>query len=260
MADKLLNMQGEIFLAEIDSGGNPIQPWTTIGDAPAAEVSASNTKLIVKESRSGFRRTMISKVTGNELTIKITFRDFKPANVALFMLGLVVDVTSQTVASENFPDAVDVGQSFKLDKRGKVSSLAITDSAGGGGATVPTSKYRHDGYGFVTFLDVTGYTQPFKAAYTAGAIKRIPIMTVSPPERAFLMRGVNTLESNADGSFKRKEVNFRRVQFDPVETLALLHEDNAVAEPQVTGTILADSNVVGTTTVSPYGDWVDLDA
>lgn len=257
--DKLLNMQGEIFLAEIDTAGNPIQPYVSIGDAPAAEVKASNTKLTVKESRSGFRRTMISKVTGNELTIAITFRDFKPENVALFMLGLVVAVTSQTVASEPFPDDIENGQSFKLDKRGKVSALVIHDSANVP-ATVDVGDYRSDGYGFVTFLDVTGYTQPFTAAYTAGAIKRIPIMTVSPPERAFLMRGVNTLENNSDGSFKRKEVTFRRVQFDAVDTLALLQEENAIAEPVINGTILADPNVVASTTVSPYGEWIDLDA
>lgn len=259
MADKLLNMQGEIFLAERDTAGNPIQPWATIGEAPACEIGMAVTKLTVKESRSGFRRTMISKVTGSELTMTITFRDFKPENVALFMLGIVVAVSQQTVSNELFPPDVEDGQSFKLDKRGKVSSLVITDSAGTP-ATVTNTKYRHDDYGFVTFLDIASYTQPFKAAYSAAAIKRIPIMTVSPPERAFMMRGVNTLETNADGSFKRKEVNFRRVQFDPVETLALLHEDNAVAEPQVTGTILEDPFVVASSTVSPYGDWVDLDA
>lgn len=260
MADKLLNMQGEIFLAERDANGNAIQPWETIGDAPAAEVSASVTELKVKESRSGFRRTMISKVTGSELTISITFRDWKPENVALWMLGIVVDVTQQTVSNEAFPAGVAAGESFKLDKRGKVSSLVITDSNGTPATLTAGTDYRSDGYGFVTFLNLGSYTQPFKAAYQSAAIKRIPIMTIAPPERAFMMRGVNTLETNADGSFKRKEVHFRRIQFNPIETMALLHEDNALGEPVVNGTILEDPFVIASNTVSPYGDWFDLDA
>lgn len=259
MADKLLNMQGEIFLAERDSNGNAVEPWETIGDSPACEVGMAVTKLTVKESRSGFRRTMISAVTGSELTLKITFRDFKPINVALMMLGMVVDVTSQTVTNEAFPTGVAVGETYKLDKRGKVSSLVITDSNGTPATLTAGTDYSSDGYGFVTFLNLGSYTQPFKAAYSAAAIKRVPIMTVAPPERAFLMRGVNTLETNSDGTFKRKEVEFYRVQFDPVETMALLHEENAVAEPVVNGTILQDSTKTGSTTQSVYGEWTDID-
>lgn len=257
--DKLLNMQGEFFLAERDVAGNPVQPFATIGDASAAELSASQTELIVKENRSGFRRTIISATTSSELSLSITFRDFKAENLALFMLGLVVAVAQTVVTGEPFPDAIIAGQSFKLDKKGKVSALTIVDSTNVP-VTVTNTKYASDGYGFVTFLDVTGYTQPFKANYTAGAVKRIPLVTVAPPERALLMRGVNTLEVNSDGTFKRKELNLRRVKFKAAETLALLQEENAVATIPIKADVLADPFIVASTSVSPYGDWFDLDA
>ncbi len=258
--DKLLNMQGEIYLAEIDSGGAPIQPWVSIGDAPSCEITASNTELVIKESRTGFRRTMVKQVTSSEMSIAITFRDHKPENVALMMLGIVVDVTTQTVASENFPAGVAINQSFRLDKRGKVSSLVITDSTGSPLTLTLNTDYRHDGYGFITFLNLGSYVQPFKAAYNTAAIKRIPLMTIAPPKRALWMRGVNTMEQNGDGSFKRKEVNLRCVQFAVAETLALIQEENSIAEPVVNGSILADPNVIGSSTVSPYGEWFDIDA
>lgn len=250
-------LQGEVFLAERDVSGNPVEPFVSIGDAPVFELNLAVDKLTVRESMSGFRRVALSVITGQDSNITINFRDIKPENAALMLYGVVLEVTGATVTNEAFPAGVLAGGRFFLDTRGKISSLVITDSAGTP-ATVTASKYSHDGYGLVTFLDVAGYTQPFKAAYTSAAFKRVPLLSSPAPERALRLIGRNTAAKNSDGSFKRIQLDLFRTQFDPAETLALI-QDNEVASVPVNGTALEDETKPDTSTSSRYGDLFYLD-
>ena len=250
-------LQGEVFLAERDTNGNPVEPFVSIGDAPVFELNLAVDKLTVRESMSGFRRVALSVITGQDSNITINFRDMKPENAALMLYGVVISVTTATVANDPFPAGVVAGSSYFLDTRGKVSALVITDS-NGTPATVTPSKYSHDGYGLVTFLDVTGYTQPFKAAYSTAAYKRIPILDKPAPERHLRLLGRNTAAKNTDGSFKRVQLDLYRTQFDPAETLALI-QDNEAASIPVNGTALEDATKPESSTTSRYGELLYLD-
>jgi hypothetical protein len=250
-------LQGEVFLAERNAQGNPVEPFSSIGDAPVFELNLAVDKLTVRESMSGFRRVALSVITGQNSNITINFRDIKPENAALMLYGVVLQVATATVANDPFPAGVVNNESYFLDTKGKVSSLVITDTAGTP-VTVDVADYAHDGYGLVTFLDVTGYTQPFHAAYTTAAYKRIPLLNTPAPERHLRLVGRNTAAKNPDGSFKRIELNLYRTQFDPAETLALI-QDNEVASVPVNGTALEDTTKPETPTTSRYGDLLYLD-
>lgn len=250
-------LQGEVFIAERDTNGNPVEPFVSIGDAPVFELNLAVDKLTVRESMSGFRRVALSVITGQDSNFTLNLRNLKPENAALMLYGVVITVTTATVANDPFPAGVVNGSSYFLDTKGKASSLVITDSAGTP-ATVPTTKYSHDGYGLVTFLDVAGYTQPFKAAYSTAAYKRIPILNKPAPERHLRLVGRNTAAKNTDGSFKRIQLDLYRNQFDPAETLALI-QDNEVASVPVAGTVLEDTTKPETSTTSRFGEMLYLD-
>ncbi len=249
--------QGEIFLAERNDQGNPVDPFVSVGDAPVFEVGLGVEKSDIKESISGFRRTALSLQTGQNSTVTMNLRNFNDENAALMLYGIVLEVAQSTVTNEAFEAGIVEGEAFFLDTKGKVSSLVITDSAGAG-ATVANTKYAHDGYGFVTFLDVTGYTQPFKAAYSAAKYKKIPLLMNRTPERWLRFVGRNTAEFNSDGSFKRVMLDLYRVQFDPVETLPFIQESD-VSSLAVAGNALEDQTKPITQTSSRFGDLFFLD-
>jgi hypothetical protein len=258
MRNDYFSGQGEIFLAERSEGGNPVDPFVSVGDAPVFEVGLGVEKTDIRESISGFRRTALSLQTGQNSTITMNLRIVSEENAALMLYGIVLEVAQSVIANEPFENGITAGEAFFLDVKGKVSSLVITDSAGGGAATVTNTKYAHDGYGYVTFLDVTGYTQPFKAAYTAAAYKKVPLLMNRMPERWLRFIGRNTAAFNGDGSFKRVMLDLYRVQFDPVETLPFIQESD-VASLAVSGNALEDQTKPITQTSSRFGDFYFLD-
>lgn len=251
-----LSLQGEIFLAERTEGGDFIE-FLSIGDAPVFEVGLAVDKTTVRESMSGFRRTALTLITGQDSTITLNMRDFKAENAALMMYGVVVDVAMGTITAEPFPIGVGIGDRLFLDRPGKISALSLVDSAATPLPLVAGTHYVHDGYGGITFLAIPG-TQPYKATYTVGAIKRVPILTQAGPERWLRFMGKNTAAKNADGSFKRVMLDLFRVSFNPGETLTMMQE-NDVASIPVTGTAMADDTKPETTTDSQYGNLYYLD-
>lgn len=250
--------QGEIFLAERSNQGNPVDPFVSVGDAPVFEVGLGVEQTPIKESISGFRRTALSLQTGQNSTITMNLRILDDENAALMLYGIVLEVAQSTVSNEPFDAGIADGEAFFLDTKGKVSSLVIHDSASGTPATVPNTKYAHDGYGYVTFLDVAGYTQPFHAAYAAGAYKKVPLLMNRTPERWLRFIGRNTASFNPDGSFKRVMLDLYRVQFDPVESLPFIQESD-IASVALKGNALEDQTKPITQTSSRFGDLYFLD-
>ncbi|MBS3913473.1 MAG: hypothetical protein KG003_03180 [Bacteroidetes bacterium] len=254
------SFQGEIFLAERSVGGNPVLPYESIGDANVFDVGNSVDKLTVKESISGFRKTAVSVITGQENTFTINFRDIKPINFAILALGLVIDVAGSTVTNEAFPTGLAVGDVLFLDKPGKVSAITLMDNTGSPVTLVLGTHFEHDGYGKIVIKSLGGLTQPLKAStYTVVAIQKVPIQIQSPPERALLFNGVNTAEFNSDGTFKRVRLIYYRIRFNPVETMNWIQESDALSLP-VTGDILEDPTKIQSSTQSKVGELIYLDA
>lgn len=259
MADMFGSFQGEIFLADRSVGGNPILPFQSIGDANVFDVGNSLEELKVKESTSGFRKTVRSITTSQENTFTINFRNINPINFAIMALGLVVDVASTMVTNESFPSGLAVGDVLFLDKPGKVTSLVLVDSTGSPVTLVAGTHYIQNGYGKITIIDLTGLTQPIKAsAYTAGVIQKVPIQTQNPTNKFLRFEGVNTVEFNTDGSFKRIRLDYYNARFKPVESMSWLQE-NDVASIPVTGDFLSDDTKIASSTQSTIGEIVYLD-
>lgn len=253
------SFQGEIFLAERSVGGNPILPYESIGDANVFDVGNSVDKLTIKESISGFRKTAVSIITGQENTGTINFRSIKPENFAIMALGLVIDVAGSTVSNEAFPPGLSVGDILFLDKPGKVTAITLVDNTGSPVTLILGTHFEHNGYGQIRIKSLEGLTQPLKAStYTVVAIKRVPIQVQSPPERALLFEGVNTAEFNADGTFKRVRLIYYRIRFNPVETFSWIQESDALSTP-VTIDILDDPTKVVSSTQSATGELIYLD-
>ena len=73
-----------------------------------------------------------------------------------------------------------------------ITSLVLKDSAGSP-VTVDAADYNFDGDSkLITWIDVTGYTQPFKVfSYSYKASRSTTIMSATPPDIAVLFDGIN---------------------------------------------------------------------
>jgi hypothetical protein len=131
----------------------------------------------------------------------ISCKETTAQNLELYLHGKKTVLAGGPVTGQNFPAGVQAGESYQLPGfAGKVSALTIKDSAGGGGASlVLGTHYTVDlTYGRVKFLDVTGFTQPFKASFTNAAATRNSILTKRAVNKRLRLEGINV--GNNDGA------------------------------------------------------------
>lgn len=98
-----------------------------------------------------------------------------------------------------------------------ITSLVLKDSAGSP-VTVDTTDYSFDGDSkLITWIDVSGYTQPFKVfSYSYAASESIKVMSKTPPEVAVLFDGINLAISG-----QRIWSRLDRISFGPTAKFAL---------------------------------------
>jgi hypothetical protein len=233
------------------------------GDMPQINITGALSEINIKENVSGLGKLALSLNTGQELSLDALTRDWSPSILAVALLSSVIDVASVTVSpgsEEPFDAGLVIGSVVRLNNPGKVTSLIVLDSAGSPITLVLNTHYTHDGYGRITFLAIPG-TQPYKASYVAGAIKRIPLVTMPPAERWLRGNIINTAARNTDGSFKQMRLDLKKVTINLADTLSFLQEASGtdIGTIPIKGKILADDLVIGSTTVSQYGDLYTLD-
>lgn len=244
--------KGQGLLLYRDAGSSGEYKW--FGDVPSFEFGQNPTELKVKENYTGNRGNALTLVQELDTTFAINVRNVAPEVAALLLSGTAVDVNSGTVSNEAFTNPVTVGGYNVLAKNGVITSLVITDSAGSP-ATVPTTKYSHDGYGLVIFSDITGYTQPFKAAYSYAASKTNLIQNTAIADKEFLFLGKNTARKNASGGYARCRLKLYKCSVLPAETIPFIQAD-AVAEIALNGSFNIDTTRATTSTTSQYGELV----
>lgn len=229
---KLFSLQGSIYSAMRLSNGKP-GPMTWLGNAPTCQVKLSTESTDKMESFSGNRMQYGRLQKGKKAEISLTLDEFLTSNLLLGLYGTKVTGTAGTVTAEAFPTGLAVGDIVRLDKP-FVSSVVVTDSAGGPATLTPGTHYRvkSDAMGLVEILNIGTFVQPFKAAYSNAGSETVTMFTSPPPERFLLLDGINT-ETN-----QPVLVELPRVLFAPVGQLDLIMDD--YGNLPMTGTVLFD--------------------
>lgn len=226
--------QGKLFVAPLVNGVPGQFRW--LGNVPDFKPSFDTSKIEHKESYSGQR--LLDKVITTENKSKVTaeLEDWSKENLALAVRGSVNSVNAGTVTTgkpETSPAGLVAGSIWALEHQ-KVSAVVIKDSAATP-VTVDTADYVVDpDFGTVTIVDVTGYTLPFTASYSYGAVDNIAFFTQPIQEVALRFEGVNTADGN-----KKVLAEIYRVALDPTKDLGLITNDlgkfnlegNALVDP-----------------------------
>lgn len=240
------SFQGRIYLGTRLANGQP-DKLTWVGDQSSCELSLNTENADRTETYSGQRLQSARLRTSTTVELSLALRYFNAYNVQLSLYATPQNVAGASVAAEELPADIVAGNRIVLAKPANVRSLVLTDSTGSPVTLTAGTHYRQDATngGVIEFLDVSGLTQPIKAAYEHDGFTSLPLFTAQSPERYLMLDGINTI----DGS--RVRAHLYRVQFNPVEGLAFINEE--FGELSLSGTALFDSAMAADATLGGFG-------
>src|SRR5512136_138368 len=213
------SFQGRVFLGKRDVAGLPIEVRSP-GNVADLKLSLKTDVLEHYESQTGQRSLDHRMVKQKSATVNLTIEEFTKENLALALYGNHVTGSTGSVTDEPVGGATPVVGDRYFLAHPKVSALVVVDSAGTPATLTLGTHYTADtDFGAVQFLDVTGFTGPYKAAYAYGATTEI---------------GIFTAQSNA-----KVLVELYRVAFDPLKEISFISDEYNKFELE--GSLLADA-------------------
>jgi hypothetical protein len=214
---KNFSLQGYFMIGALLGDGS-IGKLRWLGDTTDANLTLTTESETTKESYTGLRLQTGEIVTSRSGSLEYSLKNFSQANLALAFEAGVQSIVAGTVTGETFPTSLVAGDMVRLD-HAFTTGLVITDSATPTAATVTNTKYRPFGHsnGVIELLDVTGYTQPFKAAYSYDAVDNLVLFSNPGVEVYLLFDGINTATNEP------LLLDLWKVKHQPVSQLGLLN-------------------------------------
>jgi len=245
------SFQGRVFLGKRDAAGLPIEVRSP-GNVAELKLSLKTDVLEHYESQTGQRSLDHRMVKQKSATVNLTIEEFTKENLALALYGNHVTGSGGTVTGEPVGGAAPVVGDRYFLAHPKVSSLVVMDSAGTPANLTLGTHYTADtDFGALQFLEITGFTPPFKASYAYGVATEIGIFTQALPERYLRLEGVNTAQGNA-----KVLVELHRVAFDPLKEISFISDEYNKFELE--GSLLADSTKPFDALLGQFGRIVQL--
>jgi hypothetical protein len=185
-------LRGNIDLAERLATGEP-GALDELGESPDLEITIDEERAENMSTGGAFNEKDLSVTTyvGCKGTLKV--KEVEGVNLPLALFGQETSEAGATVTAQAFPSGIADGDKVFLPGRPiGVTALSIVDSNGTPATLALGSDYEADlDFGTVKFLDVSGFTQPFKATFTKPAIKSVSIGAQVPTEKFLFFRGID---------------------------------------------------------------------
>ena len=245
------SFQGRVYLGKRDLAGNPLEVRSP-GNVAELKLSLKTDVLEHFESQTGQRSLDHRMVKQKSATVNLTIEEFTKENLALALYGNHVTGAGGSVTDEPVGGPLPiVGDRYFL-AHPKVAALVLTDSAASPATLAAGAHYTADtDFGALQFLDITGFTPPFKASYTFGTATEIGIFTQALPERFLRLEGINTAQGNA-----KVLVELYRVAFDPLKEISFISDEYNKFELE--GSLLADTTKPFDALLGQFGRIVQL--
>jgi hypothetical protein len=190
--------KGRLSIAVRDAITKVLGNYAYVGDVSALSLKPTVQMVQHKESNSGQTALVRNFPSERALMVDWTFAEFRPENLAMATFGTNTAVVAGTVTGEAFPATVAIGDEVRTAHPG-ISALVITDSTPTTPLTlVEGTDYNVDlNFGRIDMLNVTGFVQPFKRAYSYAKRTDTGLFTGGQPDIALLYEGINLAEGNA---------------------------------------------------------------
>lgn len=247
--------KGKIAVCERGANGE-IGAVFYLGNCPELKISSSSDKLTHFESETGrnVQDRQIVKTLSAEFTISL--ENIARKNLALMWWSTVVENEQAAAVEFDFESGLVATDIRVIENGFNISNLVITDSAISP-ATVSTTKYNYDAdFGVVEFLDVGGFTQPFKATFDQGASESVPMLTDERPARFLRFEGVNL--GNPGELNDKVLVELYNAAFDTPTDFSLIGDDFGKFE--LKGSLQVDESRKANSELGGYGRIVKMGA
>ncbi|OBY58239.1 hypothetical protein [Pseudomonas sp. AU12215] len=243
----LISLQGKVLLAERTALGKAIK-HTWVGNAPQCELQLSTETTNKTESFSGNRLQYGLLQRGKTATLNLTLDEWTLDNLILGLYAQKRTIATATVTGEALPTPLAAGDMIRLAKP-YISDLELTKSAV---PLVAGTDYRIESAnaGLIEFL--TPQATVVTAAYENEAAVALTMFTQQPPERWFVLDGIDTETG------KSVIVDLFRTKFNPVGSLSLIHDE--YGNLPLTGSVLYDPLNAGDQLLGGYGRYLEKQA
>lgn len=245
---KDFSFQGKIYLGTRLSGGKPGK-LTWVGDAPTCNITLNTDTEDRTESYSGQRlqSAVLRKSSTAELALTLNY--FDANTLALGLYASVAANATGTATAEALPSGLVVGDIVAVDNP-YISSLVVKDGAGSPVTLTLGTDYEvvSADAGTIRILNLGSYTQPFTADYSYAANQSAAMFTVDPPQRYFLLDGLNTVTG------EKIQAHLYKVQFKPASSIPLIND--SFGQLELSGAALYDSEAAADATLGGFGKFL----
>jgi len=185
---------GDIYVAKLDPNFNPLD-FRNVGEAPVFEFDPT-----IEYADNWATNKLTPNLQDlhapikNTATVHLTIKERTAENLELELFGVASqDAAGSYTGNDAFPDGILAGQTVMIPGGHiGISALVIKDSSATPATVAPTKYQVNPDAPFVTFLDVTGLTQPFKAfSYSYDDSDVVTILEKPTPELCIVFDGRN---------------------------------------------------------------------
>lgn len=240
---------GEAWFGDSVAGAMPINMNTPVVQIDGLEISFAAERIEHISKRQSVARKDLKIVRFISGSGKLTCSSQTIALLKTYLFATQTTVTGGAFAATAFADTtLAVGDYAPIPgNRTKISSLVLTDSAGGPATLTLGTDYEADAdAGMVKILNLGSYVQPFKAAGNEAAGTALNLAATQPGNKGFRFKGINIANSNAI-----EIVNLPKIDFDPTTAWTLVGDGNEVNKYELNFEILEDT----ANAVYPFGQY-----
>lgn len=251
MASEYCYRHGEAWLSSRVSG-EPTNFEYLLPEIDSLNLSFANEKIMHRSKRTSIASKDVSAVYFVDGTGEMTLSDSNLNILKLAMYGNKAAIAGGSVSATVFEKALAVvGDILPLPlNKTHATSLVLTDSTGSPVTLTLDTHYSiiDAKAGLVKILDLSGLTQPLKAAFTEAAGNEVGILTQRVFELYMRFKGINILNND-----KVEVFDLYKVQFDPTSTYNLMGDGSEVNKVTLAFDLLKDETVATDATFGPYG-------
>ena len=231
---------GELWMADAVAGSFPSSFPLSLSDIDNLEVSNAPDYIEHINKQSSLAQKDLKAARMVTSTGKLTCAQDDIDLLVMYLWGTKATVAGGSVSATAFAqNPAAVGDNLPLpNRKTKVSSLVLTDSAGSPATLVLGTDYYADAdAGMVKILSLGAYTQPFKAAFTEAAGFSLDMFTTPPPVKAMRFKQINVVNNAVV-----RVLDFPKIFISPAATWTLINDGNDVNKYEVDFEILKDSS------------------
>jgi hypothetical protein len=208
-----------------------------IGNASSLKIGFEEDKKTLPNYRTGGGGVANSQSIVSAMTCSITLTDFDEENLALATFGAASAVAAGAVTDESHTAYVD--GLVRFDNLPDTTTIVVTDATGTTTYVLDTD-YSVNAAGIVPISGGgISDSDTILVDYTKVAGSVVQALTRSSQEYTLTLVGLNDAQSG-----KPVVVDLHRVKFSPAGELGFITDEFGAIE--VTGEVLADSNITGT--------------